>query len=96
MSINDAARRYLFRFGHLVFMPVPSATFVGRGRQNARSRFKGLTKPHGGARLVLTEPARDALQGMTAALMQLEEVGSAGTALLFAGCGIDKNKKAVT
>jgi len=33
---------------------------------------------------------------MTAALMQLEEVGSAGTALLFAGCGIDKNKKAVT
>jgi len=33
---------------------------------------------------------------MTTALIQLEEAGFAGSALLFAGCGIDKNKKAVT
>jgi len=78
-------------------MPVPSETFVGRGRQNARSRFKGLTKQYSGKQLVLTQPARDALQvGHDNRSYPAEEAGSAGSALLFAGCGIDKNKKTVT
>jgi hypothetical protein len=39
MSINAAARKYLFGLRHFVVMPVPSETFVGRGRQNARGLF---------------------------------------------------------
>jgi hypothetical protein len=39
MSINAAARKYLFGLRHFVVMPVPSEIFVGRGRQNARGLF---------------------------------------------------------
>jgi hypothetical protein len=39
VSINDAARKYLFGLRHFVFMPVPSETFAGRGRQNAAALF---------------------------------------------------------
>ena len=60
MSINEAATRYLFEVRQFAFMPVPSETFVWRGRQNAGSlcyipneaiRWKTVvfTQPVGGA-----------------------------------------------
>ena len=53
---------YLIGIRHFVFMPVPSETFVKRGRQNAGVVFKGLTRLRGGRQWVFTQPACDALQ----------------------------------
>ena len=52
----------LFGVRHFVFMPVPSETFAGRGRQNAETFFKSLTRLYRGKQRVFTQPARDALQ----------------------------------
>jgi len=84
---------YLIGIRHFVFMPVPSETFVGRGRQNAGAVFKGLTRLRGGRQWAFTQPARDALHVERDCWCYLPtDSDYAGSARCFAVCDGDKTK----
>ena len=75
-------------------MPVPSETFVGRGRQNARALFNGLTRRCGGRQWVFTQPARDALHVERDCWGCLpRDSDYVGSAHRFAVCDGDKTRK---
>jgi hypothetical protein len=86
MSINDAATRYLFGFRQFAFMPVPSETFAGRGRQNTGALF--------GRPNEAIQPAPDALQvECNSWSYPARRAGYARSARCFAGCDGDETKK---